>query len=377
MSSFDFTVDDSLQLYELEVQCNTGDHLEYENTIIEGLFFDELLWLTDISLIEETLDFSEDFTASHEPYCILGDALSFSEDFVTPTRVYGSFMSVVTKKEVTPVEIYWFGIDIVHGPDVFYQECIESLYFASNPTLANLFFDTIYESFWIDLEVPAGIATPYWLVSALSTTDLVNFRHEIFQEYYFNNVIEEALYPFDDLFYGYGRSVVEFIGVRDLSIYAHGRTVEESLLLEEACGSYWSGSMYAIDSISSIDDVIDERYYEYILEELVDVSDDFSINPSFSETIKSVLDISDDVDGFVAFLRTLAESLVLTSVSSHIYNIMEVTDETVDFSDSTGVDFIVSSLVSDAIVLIDTSSGTIQSDILALESLILYDEPLN
>jgi len=374
MSVFEYTVDDSLFLYELEVQGNTGDYLEYYCEVIEGLFFDDLLWLTDISLIEEVIDFSEDFTPSHEPYCVLFESVNFSEDFVTPSRVYGSFVSVISKPEVTPVEIYWFGVDVVHGPDIFYQECIESLNIDSDSVVANMYVDTIYESFWIDLETPAGVDIPFWVVSRFVATDIINFRHDVSQEYYFNNVLDERLYPFDDISRCFGQSLSDSLRLVSAASLAHGRVIDEHVTIAGECGSAWYGALDANDRFTAFDFVLDEKYYDHILEEVISVIDDFSITPTFSMTASSVFQVYDDIVGSTAYSRMVVDSLVLSSAASYGYFVLHNIDDEISIVDSVALKFTSLAIISDAISILGetTSSASILS--LALDSLVVYDD---
>jgi hypothetical protein len=167
------------------------------NVNVAGLVFDDLIEETlDLGpeevltvysdVLEDTIGLEEgDFKGIHWP--AIGDSLAFSEFFGTPLRVRQTLLNVVMTNPLVPALIAHVHMDILHGVDTYWEEVSSEL--QCHSAYANAvpyYWEWIFESIDIDMTEPQPLP-PITLALYLLQNDLVNMRHEVIQEYFFNS----------------------------------------------------------------------------------------------------------------------------------------------------------------------------------------------
>lgn len=98
------------------------------NVNISGLIFDEYLYeafdleqtvyRVSTELLSEEISFLEGFSPDH--ICVLTDTFNFEEiKLGIPTFVNAVSLEVLHSAPVSPVDICFMQVDILHGPDTF------------------------------------------------------------------------------------------------------------------------------------------------------------------------------------------------------------------------------------------------------------------
>ena len=332
MSVFDLDLSDFFFATSSDVQGNKFNGLEFSDVVTSGLFFDEFDFLTSFDFIDESFDLSESFSANHEPFCYLSESIGFSEEYPLYSSVALSVVNYATPLRVSPVKVYWIGLDILHGPDCFFEECIDTLYAFSSATIANLFFDTLYDDYLVDLYPPDSTGIDVARIVFLQTGDLLVSTDTSVQEYYFNNICDERFFVFPLAIRGFPCMVSDRLGLRDPVLFAHTRSIDEALALIGACGTAWEGQETLSEAFTTYDESLLEKYYDHLLSESIAF---VMANDAYSE-ISALADEAalfvDSQSSFSAQYQILMESLIASEVSSLVFACFE------DASDAFSVD---------------------------------------
>ena len=332
MSEHNLDISEALAVYDNEVQGNKFPGLEFDDVITVGLFFGEEFSLSSFEILDDFLELVDDYSPSHAPYCICSESLSFVEDFPAPARVHLSAVNILHTPLVSPVDIYWVSLDVIHGPDLFFEECIETMYLYSMTMVANLFFDTMYDDFFMDLDPPYQTFVDVARIIRLQTGDLLISSDTSIQEYYFNNICDERFFVFPLPIRGFPCMVSDRLGLRDPVLFAHTRSIDEALALIGACGTTWEGQETLSEAFTTYDENLLEKYYDHLLSEsiaFVMANDAHSEISAFADEAALFVDSQ---SSFSTQYQILMESLIASEVSSLVFACFE------DASDSFSVD---------------------------------------
>lgn len=373
MSVFEFDVTDSFSPYDNEVQGNKFPGLEFDDVLTDALFFDEEFGLSSFEILDEFLDFTESFVPSHDPYCIIREGFNLLEEFAAPAWVHLSAVNIIHSMRVSPVSFHWVSLDVLHGPDAFFEECIETMYLYSMTMVANLFFDTIYDDYFMDLDPPYQTFVDVARIMKLTVSDLSIFSCVSVQEYYFNNTCDERFFVFPLALRGFPCIASDRLVLRDPVLFAHTRSIDEALALTEACGSTWDGQETLSDAFVSFDENLLEKYYEHILSESIAF---VMVNDAYSELLaladESVV-LADTPTSFSTQYKILMESLIASEVSSLLFACFEEASDDFSVDHDTLCRQLYVDIVHDtceALALTDFQIGVFEK---VLESLVSYE----
>lgn len=367
MSEAYFEIGEYLSIDSGEVQGNFTDCLVFDSFINEIVTLEEFPWVTYFNVIDEVVDFSESFDNFHFPF--INDSFSFSEYFPYSVRVFNSVVNVAKTLPVSPVEMYYLALDVVHGIDTYYFEPASPLEIQCEATICNMFFDNIYET--IDFSQHEAFFAIRFLFSA---ADYFAIRDDVLQEYYFNNISAESLQIYPAIVRGFHHSVRDVFRLLDPVKLAHARTIESALDLVPACGSTWVGQETLADWFVSYDITDVERYYEKILEESIEFVVDNMLDAFVSLSIDDLLSFLDKDDPSVSMYWNIVESLVATTVSLLSFSCSEDVDSAMSFDSETLVSQLCNDVVLDTFDAINSPALSVMFNQLILDSFIIDEE---
>jgi hypothetical protein len=184
-----------------EVQGNVNVvGLVFESDIDEALGVDHEVYLVWIEQIEDGLAAESGLEPVHD--LLVTENIGLTETMGgIPVEVYQSNVTVISAREAAPVRVGWFGVNVVHGADTFFEEVYSGLHCRISMAKAvPYYWETVYESFdmeWHNILPHPGIT----LSRAIPAFDFVNMRHVTTPEFYFNNLVKESkMYSFDRIY---------------------------------------------------------------------------------------------------------------------------------------------------------------------------------
>jgi hypothetical protein len=374
MSEHILEISEALAVYDNEVQGNKFPGLEFDEVVTVGLFLGEEFSLSSFEILDEFLSFVEDFTPSHEPYCICAETLSLSEDFPAPARVHLSAVNILHTPLVSPVDIYWVSLDVIHGPDLFFEECIETMYLYSMDMVANLFFDTLYDDFFMDLDPPYQTFVDVARIIKVSASDLFVMQCVSVPLYRLNNFCDEHLFAYCLPVRGFSHVVKSQFRPSDSVVFAHARTVETALVALAACGCGWRGQETISEGFVSYDTSVDEKYYEHILAESVAFVEDNNLLPVIYEVIKSGVGAFDKTNAALGVYVDLVESLAASFVAQLTYTVSEEFDDGFAMGSEALSNQLAKDIVLDTIEFLHDASPSLILMEALVDSLVQYSE---
>ena len=216
-----------------------------------GLIWDHLIE-EEVSLDHENYivwieQISDEFglAVGYDPFHILEihDTLTLNEIMGgIPLEVYHSNINVIHAREAAPVKIWWFGANVVHGTDVFFEEVVSNVHCRVTHTQAvPYYWRHIYESIdfkFHNIQPHPGINK----VLFMQTGDLVNMRHSVAQKYYFNNRSDDRFFSYDNVTWGWGQDLEEPFMVDDYAIRDLGFKYLDHIFPGDSAESSWKGA---------------------------------------------------------------------------------------------------------------------------------------
>lgn len=311
------------------------------NINVAGLVFDDLIEETlDLGpeevltvysdVLKDTIGLEEgDFKGIHWP--AVGDSLTFSEFFGTPLRVRQTVVNVVMTNPLVPALIAHVHMDILHGVDIYWEEVSSEL--QCHSTYANAvpyYWEWIFESIEIDMTEPQPLP-PITLALYLLQNDLVNMRHEVIQEYFFNSKCFEEFFAWDRVVWGWYHLVDSPLCSADAIEEIIGKVADEYILLGDLPEPLVKVLHIVGDRIFGFDTVTDEKYYLLTAEDSIDVGD--VIGEIFGQLVHEALIFQGiTVNGLIRYFSAIdAIHAVDASVSERYYLLLA--DETVEMAD--------------------------------------------
>jgi hypothetical protein len=324
-----------------DIYLEVEDYLwfaEYQqgNVNVAGLVFDDLIEETlDLGpeevltvysdVLEETLDFSDDpRDVGGQHWATVNDIIALAELFGgAPIRVKQSVLNVVYTKPVMPIKIAHMHLDVVmSGSDTFMEEVSSEL--QAHSTYANAvpyYWELCQESFGIDLTEPQP-RPPITLALKLLTTDLVNMRHEVIQDYLFNSTCLDSFFIWPEPIWGWDKLIAESLANTDALKEIIGKLADEYLYLTDAMIAKFLGLHIINDTVFAFDKADAERFYLCLAEDAITIADGEVSFVTRDAVAGETLGISDAVFPQIAFTGLATESLVFTDISTFVHELI-------------------------------------------------------
>lgn len=268
--------------FQEDIQGNYGPGLVFENEISDELDFFEHIHTVITEEISEVFDLYPDFTPSHEPWCNLEVAFNLNETMGhVPVEVYQSNINVVYAREAAPVKVWWMGLNVIHGPDTFYEEVYSNLYaditYCQGVPHYHIY---IYESFdldWNNIQPHPGIH----IVFKFQLADYFNTQHFIEPDYYFNSKALERLFTYDKYKWSWKHDIEDGATFNATVNEIIGKIADEHIRFRTGLTRRWEGQAIINDTIFSWDRALRSRGWTHVLEEEV----------SLEETVRAYLEL--------------------------------------------------------------------------------------
>lgn len=305
---------------------------EYQqgNVNVAGLVFDDLIEETlelgreDVltvfsEQIADSFEFSESFAPLHFPVC--SETFNIYEFFGTPLRVRQSVVNLIMKPPLVAAKIAAVHLDILHGIDIYWEEVSSEVMLRT--TYANAvpyYWEYMYESFDIDMTEPQP-EPPVFLSLKLAATDIVNMRHSVEQEYFFNSKCLERFFMWDDQIWGWSKTLVDEIKARGDVQEIIGKVAHDYMDFKDQDQHTAKTTHLLTDYFFTFDIANDEKYYLLTAGDVLDVTDN---DPAWAYDVGLVEVLS--MGGLVApnavFGGLATESLVFADVMSFAHDVI-------------------------------------------------------
>ena len=307
------------------------------NVNVAGLVFDDLIedavdlgheaYVVWTDQIEETIDFAEDFVPTHWP--AVSETIDLRELFgAAPTRVRQSVLNVIYTKPMMPVRIGHIHMDVLVGSDTFIEEVSSELQcHSSYANAVPYYWDTVHESFWIDMAEPQPLP-PYTITRKLAVTDLVNMRHSIVQDYEYNSQCHERLFIWADYAWGWSKLLAESLDTADAVQEIIGKMAEDHIYFGDL-PAFLGETVHILNDTLFIFDASELTIYatfsddygiQLAAEDGFDVGDE--TKNDLGATLAEVLEISETAERNLGFHRLAVESLRFADVVSAMYGMV-------------------------------------------------------
>lgn len=317
------------------------DEYQQGNVNIAGLVFDDLIeetfdmghevYTVWTDQIEETIDLSEDFTPRH--YATVNEIVSCSELFGTPTRVRQSVLNVIMTPPVIPINISHIHMDVLHGTDVYREEVSSELQIHSSYANAvPYWWEWIYESLDIDMTEPQP-EPPITVSLKLLTSDLVNMRHDVVQEYLFNSKCFEEFFVWDAGVWGWGKLIDDSIAGADAIQEIIGKLADDYLLLGDTLIPQVAVLHRIDDYVFIFDEAEHGRYFLCQADETIAITDGevSYVAVTTVGAIEEVLGIAADTSSKATFGALATESLLFADIPTFTQDL--IIEEGIAFGD--------------------------------------------
>lgn len=264
MADFDIHVDELCMLYEYQ-QGTLFNGLEYFNTVEESLGLSTPTYIVFVDELAETIGFSE----SHDPVhmLVLLESLGLEEQFGFPSQVSATSLEVIHGQVVRPVDVCYFGLEVLHGIDIFWEEVSSGLHGTSDAKGVPYHWFTMYESF------EALDEDTIVKVTFSTVPDFFNMRHTVEQLYNFNNFLNEQMFTYDWPGLAWGKLIEDGCILGSALTRYLGFVANDCLFTQTQAQSMWNGKQ-----------VIDDRMFAYDTGKLVQ---------GFSEAMGETVGITD------------------------------------------------------------------------------------
>ena len=316
---------------DLQGNVNT-EGLVFEDDVDETFGLDHEIYTIWVDQIDDGFGIAEDYNPYHHMEILEGFTILEVVGNI-PLEVYHSNINVVHSREAAPVKVWWFGVNVVHGPDVFFEEVYSNLHERVTYTQAvPYYYEHIYESLdliWENIQPHPGVHKALKLIA----TDFVNMRHELFQQYYFNNLSTEQFFTYDTAGIGWIHKIEDGFEINSSVMRYIGFAIVDYLFTQTDAFGHWKGSQVLTSNLFAYDrGEIIEGFTEAILEELTIADSAWGI---FLESILESLDVADDLPGLVGKTSLLlSESIQVTEAAGIVAQAMLLIQEIIQGTDT-------------------------------------------
>ena len=288
MADFDIHVDELCMLYEYQ-QGTLFNGLEYFDTVEEGLDISCPTYIVFVDELSETMGFSESYAPVH--MLVVLEGLGLEEQFGFPSQVSATSLEVIHGQVVRPVDICYFGLEVLHGVDIFWEEVSSEIHSTSFAKGVPYHWLMLYEYFEV---LDDGTIVK---VTFSEVPDRINMRHTVTQLYNFNNFVNEQLFTYGWPGIAWGKAVDENLSSLDALSEIIGLSAIDYLWNQDKTDSKWIGEhllksgMFSwdkndaargyecnADDALAINDCIVSRFLELIMEAFATAGDISSTN---------------------------------------------------------------------------------------------------
>ena len=392
MTTMFVEISDYAGFYE-DIQGNVNaSGLVYEHDIDEAFEVYQSVYTVWTDQIDDGFTVTPDFNPYH--HLLLTETLAVQETMGNiPIEVYKTNINVIHAREAAPVRVWWFGVNVVHGADTYFEEVYSNAHMRSTYVNAVPYhFRHIYESINFEFNNIQPLPGVYKSLY-MQTGDLINFRHSVFRQYYFNNLAKDHFFAYDIPALAWKHDlgddfVITADTVGDIAIAVH-----DIFWSQDTNMSSWIGSQTVTSNCFQWDKAESVRAFSHILAEAVALdpgawavfqeilSDSLGIAVDLSKTIgKTTLSVSEAsklsdapdiikfviglieetfagtpaLTGIVAGKHTIADGAAVTDSSSENITTMGAILETLSVEDINLVRWIFAFMICDGVETVDS-----------------------
>lgn len=354
MTIFSATVEDYLFLDET-VQGNVNvAGLVYESVVEDGIACIEAVYFRWTELVDESLSFADSFTASHEPYCYLEDPILIEERSGMPVRMKGAELNIVHSPLVAPISCCFIELDVLHGIDIFYQEVSDALHILDLSIPANVHDNYCYESLNIAMEnIPEFKIYACYKVVKMATSDHLNMRHSVVQEYYFNSKAFDYFFAYDKYAWGWDKYLADNFDITLWLKGAYGRSVYESFTPKLGLLAAWTGQQELSERFMAYDQAIFEKFYAKVVEESLGLAVSMDVDSRMMHMAIESLALGETPILEVQRFLQAVESLAITQAASVTFGHCPEVVESLDLANSPELLRVIPQVLVDVAELLD------------------------
>lgn len=257
--------DEYFLLFEY-MQGNSFGGLLYDDLIEEDLAIDDSDYVVYVEEVSDSLSFASSLAPSHEPYCHIDDGFYLTSQFGLPVRAYQSALTVLHTCKVVPIDFCFMSVEVLHGVETYYEELSSGLYSVDFTAPANYVLETVYESYAIvfvpDMYIPE-ITVKY----TLSTNDILNYMHDVSQDYYFNCLADDNIGLYPRMRFGYHVNAHSQWRMDSFAYNAIGKVADDYIMLDDDRAEInWNGLCLANEVIMLFEWLESHRGYDFLVE---------------------------------------------------------------------------------------------------------------
>lgn len=331
-----------MEIYQQEIEeyLWLGEYIQ-GNVNVAGLMFDDLVvdgltlgpedvLTVFVEQLAEELGIGEDFNPYHLEF--MTETITFRELFGSPLRVRQSVLNLAMRDPLIPALIANVHLDVLHGVDIYWEDVSSELQAHSSYVNAvPYWWEWVYESFWIDL-TEADPLPPIILRLMILTTDLVNMRHEVTQEYLFNSKCFEQFFIWDQEMWGWSHLLEDEVSLTSWVNHILGFNLSDYLFWSTGLDMYGKVTHALAERMLVYDKAVDERFYLLLAESTFAITDG-------------------EVQYVGVDYRTLAETIGISGVAASAGVLSGLAMESVTFADITA--FVNELIIEDGLAMGD------------------------
>lgn len=321
--------------------------LIFDDLVEEGLAFDyEDVLVVYVESLDDGFSIAEDFNPYHLP--VVSESIVFTEYFGVPLRVRQSVVNLIMTAPPTPAMIANVHLDVLHGVDIYWEEVSSELQAHSSYVNAvPYYWEYIYDEFWIDLAEPEP-KPPVIVIIKLLSTDLVNMRHTVVQEYLFNSKCLEVFFIYEEQTWGWIKQLSSTLAGIDSVTEIIGKFADDYLYLSDDDQVLKLIVKHLIDErMTAYDETIDEKYYLLSASDAMDFGDVlFDIQ---GQVILESFVFGDTADSGMKRYLIVAETIHQADGPSFERYYLCLAEESLDIADSGNVFVAISRCIQEAL----------------------------
>ena len=246
--------------------------LVFDDLINEEVVFGEECFFVFFDVVEDAFEIACDYFSFH--LVDVDDNFHLATNMGNiPVEVYKNVLQVAYARAAAPVRVWWFGVNVVHGPDTFFEEVYSNVHCRVPFTLAvPYYWETVHESFDVEfhnIQPHPGVHKAL----KLQSNDFFNMRHNVWQEYYFNCRSDERLFAYDTLKWGWGHGVAEPFAIDAHAHSALGRLIDEHIRFHGGLKEAWKGEEDIKEILFAWDAAMEARGWTHLIEESTGIED--------------------------------------------------------------------------------------------------------
>ena len=296
MSEFQLELSETILYYEY-LQGNQFNGLEYDDFIEEGFDLTHAVYHVFVDLVEDGFGCEVAFTPYH--FVIVSEHFGYEEIFGLPIQISATTLEVIHEQTVRPVDIAYFGLEVLHGVDVFWEEVSSAWHGMSySQGVPYYWFENID---YLGLDVGSVVVK----VNFAQSLDRLNMRHDVQQFYNFNNIILDQFFGYDWIRLAWGVSGKDGFAFADAVAHGLGFSIYEYLFTKTTSEAQWQGDHLLSEKVFAYDTSKHARGYEDVIGEVLTI--EAAMRVPYLEKIISQVRADDDLE-----LTNTITSLILS-----------------------------------------------------------------